>query len=112
MKLWVLLLLLVVVEEELDRCCSVAILPGQDDLDTEVEDVLPHLLALVVGCVVEQPVGVVPPVALLVGENGGQPGEKHEHHVAVGVELREAEVEMAIGVNGCDHVDAMAEALR
>ena len=70
MILRILLLLLVVVEEELDRRCCVAILPGQDDLHSEVEYVLTHLLALVVSCVVEKPIRVLSPVTLLVGQNG------------------------------------------
>ena len=105
----VLLLLLVVVEEELDWGGLVSILARQDDLDAELEQVLADLLAAVVRCVVQEPVGVVAPIWRLLGEDQSQAREEHQHDIAVGVELRQAQVQLALGVQGGDHVDAMAE---
>ena len=71
MIFWVLLPLLVVVEEELYWCSCVAILSRQDDLHSEIEDVLAYLLTLVVSCVIEQPVCVLSPVTLLICQYSG-----------------------------------------
>ena len=71
-SLGVLLLLLVVAEKALHRCSLVGVLAGEDHLDAELEQVLSHLFAAVVGGVVEEPVGVLSPVGRLFGEEQGE----------------------------------------
>ena len=107
----VLQLLLIVVEETLDWRRVVGVLSGEDHLHAEVEQVPAHLPAAVVRRVVEQPVRVLPPVAALLGEQLGQAREEHQHDIAIGVELRQAEVQLALCVDGGDHIDAVAQRL-
>ena len=109
--LGVLQLLLVVAEEAFDGRSVVRVLAREDHFDAKLKDVLAHLLAAVVRRVVKQPVGVVPPVATLRGEQLGEAREEHQHDVAVGVELREAEVQLALRVNRSNHVDSVAQLL-
>ena len=85
--LGVLLLLLVVVEEALDRGSVVRVLAREDDFDAELEQVLANVSAAVVRRVVEQPVRVFSPVGPLLAQQLSQAREKHQHDVAVCVEL-------------------------
>ena len=64
-----------------------------------------------VGGVVKEPVGILSPVRLLLGEHRGEPREKHQHHVAVCIELGQAQVEVPLRVDSRDHVDPVAERL-
>ena len=64
-----------------------------------------------VGSVVEEPVGVLSPLGGLLGEEQRQPRQEHEHDVVVGVELRQAQVELPVGVEGSDHAHAVTERL-
>ena len=70
-----------------------------------------HLLASVIRSVIEQPVRVASPVRPLLGQQLSQAREEHQHDVAVRVELRQAQVYVALGVDGSNHVDAVAQAL-
>ena len=106
-----MLLLLVVVEEALDRGSVVCVLTGEDDFNSEVDQVLPNVSAAVIRRVVEQPVRVVPPVGPLLAEQLGQAREKHQHDVAVRVELRQAQVQLAVGVERSNHVHTVAQRL-
>ena len=82
-----MLLLLVVVEEALDRGSVVCVLTGEDDFNSEVDQVLPNVSAAVIRRVVEQPVRVFSPVGPLLAQQLSQAREKHQHDVAVCVEL-------------------------
>ena len=107
----VLVLLLVVGEEALAGRSGVGVLPGEDGLGAELDQVLLDVSAAVVGGVVQEEVGVLPPVGVLLGEDLSEAREEHQHDVRIGVELRQAEVEPPIGVHGRDHVDLRAEVL-
>ena len=107
----VLVLLLVVGEEALAGRSGVGVLPREDGLGAELDQVLLDVSATVVGGVVQEEVGVLPPVGVLLGEHLGQSREEHQHDVRISVELRQAEVEAAISVNGSDHVDFRTEVL-
>ena len=65
----VLVLLLVVGEEALAGCSGVGVLPGEDGLGAELDQVLLDVSAAVVGGVVQEEVGVLPPVGILLGED-------------------------------------------
>ena len=70
---------------------------------------LPHLLAAVVRSVVQEPVGVLPPVLIFAGQSSAQVRHKHEHDIRVSVALRETHVKVAFGVDCCNHVHTMSE---
>ena len=107
----VLVLLLVVGEEAFAGRSFVGVLPREDGLGAELDQVLLDVSATVVGGVVQEEVGILPPVGVLLGEDLSQAREEHQHDVCIGVELRQAEVEAAISVNGSDHVDFRTEVL-
>ena len=82
-----MLLLLVVVEKSLDRGSVVCVLAREYDFHSEVDQVLSNVPAAVVRRVVEQPVRVFSPVRSLLAQQLSQAREKHQHDVAVCVEL-------------------------
>ena len=65
-----------------------------------------------VGCVVKQPVGVLPPVLVFLRKYVGKARHEHEHDVAVRVELREAQVQASICIDRGYHVHPVAQRLR
>ena len=67
----------------------------------------PDLFLLMVGRVVEEPDGVSSPVRILLRQQNGQPGAEHQHHLAVGVELREGDVELSRIIDRRDHVHSV-----
>ena len=69
---------------------------------------LAHHLAAVVRRVVEQPVSVFPPVTALLSQQHGQSRHEHQHDVTVRIELRQAQVELAFGIDSSDHVNTVA----
>ena len=64
-----------------------------------------------VGGVVQEEVGIFTPIGILMGEDLSQAREEHQHDVCIGVELRQAEIEPPISVNGRDHVNLRTEIL-
>ena len=70
---------------------------------------LANVSATVVRRVVEQPVRVFSPVRSLLAQQLSQAREKHQHDVAVCVELCEAQVQLAFRVKGGNHVHAVAQ---
>ena len=72
-----LVLLLVVGEEALAGRRGVGVLPREDGLGAELDQVLLDVSATVVGGVVQEEVGVLPPVGVLLGEDLSQAREEH-----------------------------------
>ena len=61
--------------------------------------------------VVQQPVGILTPVLVLLRQHVRQPRKEHEHDVRVSVLLRQTNVQLPTGINCRDHVHLVAERL-
>ena len=99
-------------EEELDRRCGIAIRRRPDHLQLHLVQVLPDVAAGMVAGAIEQDDCVCPPAWSLLVQGLYQVPQEDEHHVLVGVHLREREVRPALRVQRRDQREPGRHLLR